>query len=435
MSPIINLQRRLSETGRIRIGQQVASSRGKRPAKIDKFRLTSSSQIALQHVADRYGGTVTPWSDAPTGSQWELFTDSSVLDVVVPPEAMSYSAYYELWSAGGCKRRCNGIFQIPSEDDCVCDPDNRDCKTHTRLSIMLADVPGSGLWRLDTQGWNAANEIAGAFELVQLISQATGRSIVPGRLRLDQREVKRPDPNDSDKVITRKFAVPVLDFDVDMNALAHGVQQPALPSSGLTPIAPVNTSSLADEFAAIDIDVERKPRANAAEPVRPTGIKPRPRGVSWNDQSDEESATPATPEQIEQLHAAIAMLEDDEREAFKQSWETAQLPPITRLSQDDANHALDMALNVLNVTDEHESPTIDVESHLVKASDVDVPMISQAMIGKIRVLVQNAGVDKVDVHNYVSDIIHRQLESLKDLTKSEGHRVIDQLIANSTHER
>ena len=38
---IVDLQRRLQEIGRIRIGQQVKSNGKSRPAKLDRFRLTS----------------------------------------------------------------------------------------------------------------------------------------------------------------------------------------------------------------------------------------------------------------------------------------------------------------------------------------------------------------------------------------------------------
>ena len=46
-------------------------------------------------------------------------------------------------------------------------------------------------------------------------------------------------------------------------------------------------------------------------------------------------------------------------------------------------------------------------------------------------MVANTGADKADVHTVVSDIIGRQIESLKDLTKVEGSRVIDQLTSDA----
>ena len=444
MSPIINLQRRLAETGRIRIGQSVSgvSKNGKAytaPKKLETFRLTSTSEKAIIAVAAKYGGTPQVWADAPVGKQWELFTESSTLDVLIPPEAMSYSVYYELWSGGGCTRRCNGSYQIPGEEDCVCDPDNRECKPHTRISLMLADLPGAGLWRLDTQGYYAATEIGGAFELAQLISNATGRAIVPGVLRLDQREVKRPDQP------TRKFAVPVLDFDVDMNALARG-SQPTL-SSGVTPVPDLEpTRTLAEELEAVNTPVEKPKRSNAAEPVRSTGIKPRARGsVDENGErqySDDpfpqpEQVVMANETQVTAIHNSLTMLEETDKEMVKELWTKANIPKVRLgdLTSAQADKALELILGVLNAVDTSDAPEdesgendhTEASGAIVNGSQIETPMITNPQIGKIRVMVGNAGVDKADIHNHVSDILHRQIGSLKELTKSEAHKVIDQL--------
>ncbi len=412
--PIINLQRRLHETGRIRIGQKVESQNGKiYPAKLDTFRLTSTNEAAIKAIAAKYGGEPHIWTDAPVGTQWELLTESSTLKVLIPPEAMAFSQNYELWSGGGCVRRCNGVYQIPSEEPCVCDPENRECKPHTRLSIMLADLPGAGLWRLDTQGWNAANELGGAFELASLIAQATGRAIVPGTLRLDQRASKRPDPNDDSKVITRKFAVPVLDFDVDMNTIARESL-----TSNVTPIPEIETPSLADELRSIDEDVERRPRSNAAEPVASTGLKPRARGELRDDEAYFPGVNRASAEQVSSLSNALHMLEEVDKETVKQKWTERGVPQgrLGDLTPEQADLGLAIISEVVNAVDTTEFVT-----------DVPVPSITQAQIGKIRVLVGQHGVDKADIHTFVSDIIHRQISSLKDLTKGEASKVIDQL--------
>ena len=419
MSPIINLQRRLAESGRIRIGVQVATSNGKkRPSKLEQFRLTSSNEAAINAVAKRYGGAVRPWADAPVGNQWELFTESSVLDVLVPPEAMSFSQFYELWSGGGCKRRCNGAYQVPSEDDCVCDPDNRECKPHTRLSVMLADLPGSGLWRLDTQGWNAANELGGAFELAQLISNATGRAIVPGKLRLDQREVKRPDE------ATRKFAVPVLDFDVDMNALARGVQVAI--GSGLTPVPDFEPmKSLGDELEAVNHPAASKPRANAAEPIKRTGLAPHVRGP-------ENSNELMTDEQSHELGDLIASMTDFQREFYREAWKERQFPPLASLTSVLAPEAIALAKQVVEGEDttihEAESTASGEPVVNVSASEILPPGITKPQVGKVNGLFRDLGFeDREQVHLRTSAIVGHAVASVNDLTKAEAHKVIDQL--------
>jgi hypothetical protein len=204
---IVDIQRTIAEAGRIRIGQQVPTGGGRtRPEKLGTFRFTSADRRRIDDVARMLGGTVRPWQ-APAGPQWEVVTEATEIDVIVPPQAMAFSQNYELWSAGGCARRCDGETEQLSESACLCDPAQRECDIHTRLSLMVRDLPGLALWRLDTQGWYAARELAGAVEVMTL---AAGRGmLLPARLLLEQRSVKRPGKDG--KPQTLRFAVPRLD--------------------------------------------------------------------------------------------------------------------------------------------------------------------------------------------------------------------------------
>lgn len=283
---IIDLQRRISEVGRIRIGQQVASNggKGKRPTKLDTFRLTSADRNRIHQAAFLYGGQPSEW-EAPAGNQWEVITEADALNVIVPPSDMAFSQHYELWSGGGCQRRCDGMNESISEGPCVCDPDKRECKFHTRLSVMLRDLPGLGVWRIDTQGYYAAVELQGAVEIVQM---AAGRGqMLPARLRLEQRMVKRPGQQ------TKRFAVPVLDIEVSPAQLLSGspmamlettppgtlAVEPPRQVDGSSPLTPVPESvpeapapSVAEQAAK---PRERRQRKNAAQPVARAGIRPR----------------------------------------------------------------------------------------------------------------------------------------------------------------
>ncbi len=286
---IIDLQRRLHECGRIRIGQQVPTGNGKtRPEKLTTFRLTSPDRTKIANAARLYGGTPQEW-DAPAGRQWEVVTEADSLPVMVPPSDMAFTQSYELWSGGGCKRRCDGMNEALSDGPCLCDPAARECDIHTRLSVMLRDLAGLGVWRLDTQGYYAALELQGAVEVVQL---AAGRGhMLPARLRLEQRMTKRPGQG------TRRFAVPVLDIEVSPAQLLGG-QAAAMLGDGTpgtiaiesprpaqraidnsAPLTPVPESvperpaaPIAEQAAAVK---ERKPRKNAAQPVPRTGLAPR----------------------------------------------------------------------------------------------------------------------------------------------------------------
>ena len=82
--PILALQKRARELGRIRIGQKGAKGQ---PQKLDRFRLTSPSKHVIEKVAELYGGTVQEWTPAGGAQQWEVITDARRLPIMVPPAA------------------------------------------------------------------------------------------------------------------------------------------------------------------------------------------------------------------------------------------------------------------------------------------------------------------------------------------------------------
>lgn len=234
--PILTLQRRLRELGRIRTGVKVAGSNGKsRPSKLETFRLTSASRGLLDEAALIYGGDVRAW---PEGDGWELITKVDALDIVIPP-GDSMSQFYEMWSGGGCQRRCDGVTNLLTMEPCVCPvdqderrtlaADGRACKPTTRLNVILPLIPDMGVWRLESHGYYAAVELAGTAEF---LSRATAEGrLLPARLRLDQREAKRPGEP------TKRYAVPVIELPQTrisefIPALAEPVPMKALAAGG-----------------------------------------------------------------------------------------------------------------------------------------------------------------------------------------------------------
>jgi hypothetical protein len=137
------------------------------------------------------------------------------------------TAPYELWSAAGCQRRCDGETETLKQQPCVCpaDKDRRTelaktgsaCKPITRLNVMLPDLPDLGVWLLSSTGWNAATELGGAAEV---LAAARDRGvIIPATLRLEQRETRKVGE------ATKKYAVPVLEIGAtlrQMTELASG---------------------------------------------------------------------------------------------------------------------------------------------------------------------------------------------------------------------
>ncbi|MEU5155614.1 hypothetical protein [Glycomyces sp. NPDC021274] len=200
---IIGLQQQQTEVGRIRLGVKLATSTGgQRPAKLDTLRFTSPRRDLIEKVAELYGGKVEPWSPPKGNGQWQVITTSTEVPVMVPPQDPSESQWFEMWSKGGCLRRCDGQTERISGSSCMCDPDpqERDCKMHTRIRVLLEEVPGIGVWRVDTGSFYAAVELP---SVARILAEAKG--LIPGKLILDQRTVTRGGK-------TFNFAVPVLDI-------------------------------------------------------------------------------------------------------------------------------------------------------------------------------------------------------------------------------
>lgn len=214
--PIVTIQRRARELGRIRIGQQVPTGETRsdgtpkfRPEKLDRFRITSASLPLMQRIAGLYGGEVAEWNNRGS-KQFEVIITATRLPILVPPQPVSQ--YYELWSGGGCRRRCDGETELLKDKPCICDPDpaERECKPTTRLNVLLRDVEGIGVWRLESHGYYSASELP---EVAEFLARAG--SYAPAWLSLEQRTVVREGK-------TRRWMVPTIDVDVTPAALMAG---------------------------------------------------------------------------------------------------------------------------------------------------------------------------------------------------------------------
>lgn len=402
---IIDLQRRLAEAGRIRIGQQVATSNGKsRPAKLTTFRLTSPDRMRVQQAAQMYGGQAAEWQ-APAGPQWEVVTEADALNVIVPPSDMAFSQHYELWSGGGCQRRCDGRVESISDGLCLCDPDARECQIHTRLSVMLRDLPGLGVWRIDTSGYYAAVELQGAVEVVQL---AAGRGqMLPARLRLEQRVVKRPGQG------TRRFAVPVLDIEVSPAQLLGGGAPLTIGAGdgvparrqldGAAPLTPVPESvpeapapSVAAQAAAVNEAKPKPARRNAAQPVPSTGLAPR---------TAAQAAAPEPPRDEIDWDAEITNAAGDVA-ALRELYERAG--------------------RICGNTNPELAEKLAAAGRAAAENGTPV-QISAAQLTKLHTTLGELEVKPDDKHNIVSMLIGRTITSTKELTKAEAHGVIETL--------
>ncbi len=260
--PILTLQKRVRELGRIRIGVVVPTDKGKtRPEKLDRFRFTSASKELLGKVAALYGGTVQAWTPANGGTpQWEVVTTATRLPILVPPQPVTQ--WYETWSGGGAQRRCDGEREVLTDAPCLCDPDpiKRMCKPTTRLNVVLKDVEGIGVWRLESHGYYAAMELP---EAAELLARAGG--YISGWLGLEARTAKREGK-------TRNWMTPILEIDISPAALLAGglPTAPTIAASVAGPALPAgvrqdDASLLAAIASARSLDALREVYAGARD--------------------------------------------------------------------------------------------------------------------------------------------------------------------------
>ena len=269
--PIIDLQTRSRELGRIRLGvKEIFTKRngeqGTRPTKLDRFRLTSASQPLLEKVAELYGGEVRPWTPDGGSPAFEVITDARRLPILVPQQPISQ--WYEAWRKSGCVHRCDGRTNVLTDEPCDPeDPLHREAteKPTTRLNVVLRDVEGIGVWRVETKGWHAATELP---DVAEFLAQAGG--YVAGWLALEQRTSV---DNSGPKPVTQHFMVPIIEIDVTPAQLLAGGGRvsPSALTGGPVPAA------------AIEAPATEAARQEASAPVTPSVKIPTPEQVAAMD--------------------------------------------------------------------------------------------------------------------------------------------------------
>lgn len=354
----IDLQQSLRLLGKVRMGAKKRTAGGKEyPSKLTEWRITSPSYELLEVVAHNYGGSVQVWEGAPNeGRQFEVFTETDRLPVAIPASDNALIHDYEMWSAGGCVRRCNGAVEQLSGGACMC-PADRDeraalaqkggaCKITTRLKVMLYDVPDIGVWMLESHGYYAAVELAGAEDILQM-ARAAG-VMIPAQLRIDQRTVKRNGE-------TRRFAVPVLELvTVTARQLLAG-EAPVLggPSRVLGAAAPaaIDAPSRAALPAAARVPARTDaPEANAPAVEGGPPMPPLPH---------EEGPPPARSVNRVAIAAREANLDDNGRHDLCRWASEGRVESSKELTDDEATAAIDAAKKLTAKTHRFEA---DAES-------------------------------------------------------------------------
>lgn len=204
---IITLQRTVRELGRLRAGLMQATKSGRQaPTASRNWILTSPNREYLDVAATLWGGRVEPWQPQGAGAaQFRVVTSAPTIDAILPPgDPLSQS--YEIWTRGGCQRRCNGEREILGNkgagQPCACrteygddfhkipaiDPNTKQplrCQMMTRLSVFLPELPDIGIWRVESKGFWAATHITSYVDLIK--GQVGPSAMVPVRLGIEPR--------------------------------------------------------------------------------------------------------------------------------------------------------------------------------------------------------------------------------------------------------
>jgi hypothetical protein len=191
-SRLRNIQARAAEHGRLRTGY----TQGNRPMRSSTWVITSHSEEHVRTAAKLWGGEPEQWSPLnSTINQWRVITKASSIEALITP-GDPLNQYNEMWSKGGCQRRCDGETELLSRQSCLCarqfgedwhqQPKGRVCSTTSRLNVMLPDLSGMGMWRAETHSFYAAQEWGGMVDMV--LAGTDGRGFVPVTLRIEPRQ-------------------------------------------------------------------------------------------------------------------------------------------------------------------------------------------------------------------------------------------------------
>ena len=252
-TPLIELQRRLAEAGRIRMGEK--SEKGA-PKRLQTWRITSPTKELVDQAAGLYGGKPEPW-ESPTGPQFEVVTTTAELPVLIMPGYSFRQGYEFRTSPTLVERRCDGV-EMDDGRPCACNAEGEDkCLLITRLTVALPELTTMLGWRLETKGENAARELLASMDLVQGV--AHGRPFVPARLRMVERR-----GNVNGQAV--RYVVPVIDVSLRYSELGIGEapKRAALPT-GYTPLeTPANGVSLEQGLAAAEQQTPQRTARSAA---------------------------------------------------------------------------------------------------------------------------------------------------------------------------
>ncbi|MEV0915454.1 hypothetical protein AB0I93_14435 [Streptomyces sp. NPDC049967] len=187
-----NIQQKAAEHGRLRTGY----TQGNRPVRSANWVVTSHSEEHVRTAAKLWGGTAETWKPLnSTIEQWRVITKSPSIEALITP-GDPLNQYNEMWSKGGCQRRCDGETELLTRQPCICAARFGEdwhqqkkgvvCSTTSRLNVMLPDLSGMGMWRAETHSFYAASEWGAMVDMV--LAGTDGKGFLPVNLRIEPRQ-------------------------------------------------------------------------------------------------------------------------------------------------------------------------------------------------------------------------------------------------------
>ncbi|WP_354643949.1 hypothetical protein [Kitasatospora camelliae] len=191
-SRLLNIQARAAEHGRLRTGY----TQGNRPVRSRTWVVSSHSEEHVRAAAELWGGKPEQWKPLnQTTEQWRVITEAESIEALITP-GDPLNQYNEMWTKGGCARRCDGQTELISRKPCLClaqfgedwhlQPKERVCKATSRLNVMLPDLTGMGMWRAQTHSFYAAAEWGAMVDMI--LAGTNGRGFLPVNLRIEPRQ-------------------------------------------------------------------------------------------------------------------------------------------------------------------------------------------------------------------------------------------------------
>jgi hypothetical protein len=259
-SRILTMKRQAAELGRIRTGYSRPNpdpEKGNIPVKSKTFVLTSHSRDYVAAAAELYGGKVEQWTpQRQSVAQWRVITEARELRAILPAGDVLNQAN-EMWTGGGCERRCDGVTESISRRPCIClakygedwhtRPPTQVCRPTSRIGMFLPDLPDLGVWRLETKSYYAADVLAGGLDTVLQATGGTG--LLPVRAWIEQRTAVRAGKTKQFQVVMLVPALP---------KLRHALSGPISTAAALDPSSLDRPAIEAAPAAAPDYVAEAK---------------------------------------------------------------------------------------------------------------------------------------------------------------------------------